>query len=149
MVSFWDTSAVVSLLVKEEDSTYREAELLECESMVVWWGTRLELRSAMERRRREGALTKSTHAAADRRLGEVQRQWSIVRPSEFCLERAERLLALHPLRATDAFQLAAALLACNEHTKEAGFHCSDARLCEAAEREGFRVFGRRADASTG
>lgn len=140
MVNFWDTSALVSLLVRESDSEVREAELLAGDPVVVWWGTRLELRSALERRRREQVLSEAAHAAAARRLEALRKQWVVVGPSEFCLERADRLVTIHPLRAADAFQLSAALLACEEHTREAEFHCSDKRLSEAAEREGFRVF---------
>lgn len=140
MVNFWDTSALASLLVREVDSEIREAELLSGEPIVAWWGTRLELRSALERRRREGGLSPDSYAAASRRMDVLKMQWHIVQPGDFCMERAERLLALHPLRAADAFQLAAALLACGEHTKDSEFHCSDRRLWEAAEREGFRIF---------
>ena len=140
MVNFWDTSALAPLLVREADSDIREAELLSGGVIVVWWGTRVELRSALERRRREGVLPQVSYEAALHRLRLLIEQSFIVEPSEFCLERAERLLALHPLRAADSFQLAAALLACREHTTEAGFHCADKRLCEAAAREGFRLF---------
>jgi len=140
MVNFWDTSALVPLLVREFDSEVREAELLAGNPVAVWWGTRLELRSVLERRKREQVLSSTAHANATRRMEALRKQWSIVGPSEFCMERAERLLAIHSLRAADAFQLSAALLACEEHTREAEFHCSDKRLSEAAEREGFRVF---------
>jgi len=140
MVNFWDTSALASLFVREVDTQLREAELMDGGPIVVWWGTRLELRSALERRRREGGLSAEAYAAAIARMEVLKKQWHVVRPSDFCMERAERLLALHPLRAADAFQLAAALLACGEHTKEADVHCSDRRLWEAAEREGFRVY---------
>jgi len=143
MVSYWDTSALVSLLAEEVDSAEREEELLSSSSLATWWGTALELRSALERRRREGSLSDSAYRAANGRLVVLKQQWHVVRPSEFCLARADRLLRVHPLRAADAFQLAAALLACREHTNESAFHCSDRRLCEAAEREGFRVFNGR------
>jgi len=53
--------------------------------------------------------------------------------------RAARLLSLHPLRAADALQLAAALVWCRERTAEAPFVCLDDRLRLAAAREGFRV----------
>lgn len=140
MVNFWDTSALAPLLVREADSGIREAELLSGGVIVIWWGTRVELRSALERRRREGDLPQVSYEAALQRLRLLIGQSFIVEPSEFCLERAERLLALHPLRAADSFQLAAALLACREHTEGAEFHCADKRLCEAAAREGFRLF---------
>ena len=50
-----------------------------------------------------------------------------------------RLLAVHPLRAADAFQLAAALQWCGGRTKDVGFVSFDARLREAGYREGFTL----------
>ncbi len=54
---------------------------------------------------------------------------------------AQRLLRLHPLRAADSLQLAAALLACEHRPQGWQFVCLDARLSLAAEREGFNVIG--------
>lgn len=65
-----------------------------------------------------------------------------VRPSDEVRARAMRLLSIHPLRAADALQLAAALVWCRERTAGAGFVCLDGRLREAAGREGFEVLPR-------
>jgi uncharacterized protein len=51
--------------------------------------------------------------------------------------RAGRLVATHPLRAADAFQLAAALVWCEEQPAGETFVCLDEQLREAARREGF------------
>lgn len=139
MVSYWDTSAVVALLVREPDTRAREAELRSISQMVTWWGTILEARSALERRKREGALSGKQFDHATDRLNALRSQWTVVRPSDAILARAERLLRLHPLRASDALQLAAALLACAEAPENHRFHCADLRLCEAARKEGFLV----------
>ena len=53
--------------------------------------------------------------------------------------RADALLARHPLRAADAGQLGAALLAREEPADALTFVCLDRRLSLAAEREGLRV----------
>ncbi len=53
--------------------------------------------------------------------------------------RAIRLLRLHPLRAADALQLAAALTAAAEDPERLHLVSSDDRLSAAAQREGFRV----------
>jgi predicted nucleic acid-binding protein len=55
--------------------------------------------------------------------------------------RARRLLALHPLRAADALQLASALVACDERPDRLPLVTLDERLAAAAMREGFRVLG--------
>jgi hypothetical protein len=53
--------------------------------------------------------------------------------------RAIRLLEVHPLRAADACQLAAALIASQEDPKRLAMLCFDQRLQDAALREGFVV----------
>jgi hypothetical protein len=52
--------------------------------------------------------------------------------------RAGRLLAVHPIRASDALQLGAALVSAAEE-KGVGFVCLDDRLRVSASKEGFRV----------
>ena len=56
-------------------------------------------------------------------------------------ERARRLLEIHPLRAADSLQLAAALIACEENPQSLFFVTLDRRLKDAAEKEGFGVLG--------
>ena len=51
---------------------------------------------------------------------------------------AQRLLRLHPLRAADALQLAAAVVASEHEPRSLDFVCLDERLAAAASREGFR-----------
>ena len=46
---------------------------------------------------------------------------------------------VHPLRAADSLQLAAALASAEEDPSGVGFVCFDIRLNEAASREGFTV----------
>jgi len=52
---------------------------------------------------------------------------------------AKRCLMVHPLRAADALQLGAALVACGDDPHGFEFVCVDERLNEAARREGFTV----------
>ncbi len=107
--------------------------------MVVWWGTPVEITSALARRNREDQLVGLSLAQARRRLSVLREQWVRVMPVDSLIHRAERLLWVHSLRSADAQQLAAALIACEEDTRESVFHCADRRLREAAEREGFQV----------
>jgi hypothetical protein len=53
--------------------------------------------------------------------------------------RAERLLSIHPLRTTDALQLASALIWAQESPRGLDFVCLDQNLREAALKEGFSV----------
>ncbi len=62
-----------------------------------------------------------------------------VAASEEVRRRAGRLLAVHPLRAADALQLAAALVSCEDEPTGENLVCLDDRLRNAALREGFRL----------
>ena len=72
-------------------------------------------------------------------LRELQADWTEIPPSARLRELARRLLRTHPLRAADALQLAAALIAAEEEPETLGFVCLDERLTHAAQREGFTV----------
>jgi hypothetical protein len=91
------------------------------------------------RRRREGQLNAAREGRARRVLAALAGAWSEVLPSEQLRDRSERLLAVHPLRAADAFQLGAALVWSRGQTAAHVFVSLDERLRLAAGREGFRV----------
>jgi hypothetical protein len=95
--------------------------------------------SAFERHRRGGGLNDGHAREARDNLNILQTSWSEIYPNERLRESAERLIAVHPLRAADALQLAAALQWCQRATKDAALVTFDIRLREVAEREGFRV----------
>ena len=136
---FWDTSAVVSLCVTEPRSATARAILVKDPSMVVWWGTRTECVSAFGRQAREGDLGLAGERQARRVLEALAESWIEIQPTETVRGGAERLLAVHPLRAADAFQLAAAMEWCQRQTKGVVFVSFDTRLREAAYREGFTL----------
>jgi len=138
-MKFWDTSAIVPLCVTEP-ATPQVRRLAEAdESLVVWWATRTECISALARRRRDGHLSTPAERRARQVLAAVAAEWSEVLPSEPLRLRSERLLAVHPLRAADAFQLAAALLWSRGDTATHAIISFDERLRDAAAREGFQV----------
>lgn len=139
-MKFWDTSAVVPLCVQEPNSAMVREILVEDPSMVVWWGTRTECISALTRQVREGSLAPTDERAARHILHTLMQIWTEMQPSEALRSMAERSLAVHPLRAADALQLAAAILWCQGLTTGQGFVSFDQRLCEVAYREGFTVF---------
>jgi uncharacterized protein len=105
--------------------------------MVVWCLARLEIQSAIERLRREAALPNEALAASGRRLVRLAGRWTEVDALFQARDRAERLLRIHPLRAADALQLAAALIAVDEQPRARQFITLDDDLFAAAEREGF------------
>jgi predicted nucleic acid-binding protein len=136
---FWDASAVVPLLLAEGATRAMRALVSEDGQMAVWAMTPLEVLSALWRRRRLAEIEARAHAAAEQALTHLEAAWSIVADVAQVERRARRLLASHPLRAADAAQLAAALLACDETPEWLPFVTLDERLAEAARREGFAV----------
>ncbi|MEQ1856825.1 MAG: type II toxin-antitoxin system VapC family toxin [Longimicrobiales bacterium] len=138
---FWDSSAIVPLIL-EQPLSARSRELLdEDQDVVMWWGTPLECASAFARLRREGALSPSDEAALVGRLERLRLGWHEMVPGDQVRTQALRVLRLHPLRAADALQLAAALEWAGAPSGES-FITFDERLGAAAALEGFVVSGR-------
>ena len=136
---FWDSSAVVPLLVEEPPSAAGRSLLAEDPDLVIWWTTPVECASALWRRHRAGRLDPEALDEALEDLALLVGRADEVLPAEGLRERAVRLLAVHALGAADALQLAAALLRSREQAASFGFVSLDARLREAARREGFAV----------
>jgi uncharacterized protein len=107
--------------------------------MAVWWGSRVECASALNRLKRDDALGNSGLVQALGDLDALAASWFEIQPSEQVRVRALRLLRVHPLRAADALQLAAALIAAGEEPAGLAFVTSDERLQEAAAKEGFTI----------
>jgi uncharacterized protein len=140
---FWDSSALVHLLVPQAGTVAMEG-LLETDSqVVVWWGTSVECISALSRLERELLLTAEHFGMAQQRLRALAELWSEVQPQVAIRTLAERLLRIHTLRAADALQLAAALVVAGDDRSSAEFVCLDRRLSDAALREGLKLAGLR------
>ena len=136
---FWDSSAVVPLLVSEASSAAIGEELRRDPVMLVWWATTVECVSALARRERDELLDAAGMAVAVDRLDATAAAWREVLPTSNVRRTAVRLLRLHPLRAGDALQLAAAVVASNGDQRTFPFVTLDERLALAAQREGFVV----------
>jgi predicted nucleic acid-binding protein len=136
---FWDSSAIVALLVAEARTEAMHAIAEEDPLMLVWWATPVEGVSAIARLEREGDLTSAGTAAAVERLDALAEGWNEVQPVEATRRTARRLLRVHALRAVDALQLAAAVVASEGDTGSLEIVALDDRLNEAAQREGFVV----------
>ena len=136
---FWDSSALVPLLVDEPRSTLAQHRLRDDPALVVWWGTPVECASALERRAREGTLGDLPREKAFERLRALQDAWTEVQPMPEVRKQALRLLRLHALRAADALQLAAALAWAGHEPDGLTFYTDDERLRVAAAKEGFEA----------
>jgi len=138
-VNFWDTSALVALSVEEAQRPIALRILHADDRMAVWWGSAVEYVAAISRREREGRLTTEEASEHLLRLRELAQVWYEVQPGWRVKVLAQRLLRVHPLRAADSLQLAAALVSAEEDPSSMGFVGFDARLNQAASREGFRI----------
>jgi predicted nucleic acid-binding protein len=139
LVKFWDVSAIISLLA-DEPTRERLLEILEQDAeMVAWWGTPVEVASALARRERENLITAAEVEVAFAAARQLADGWHEIVPSDSVRRTAERLLRTHPLRAADSLQLAAAISAADHDPTTLDFVCLDARLTTAARREGFTV----------
>lgn len=138
-MKYWDSSALVCLLVKENQSARRMELLQQDPSVVTWWGSQIECASALNRLHREQAIDADQLDRLLERLRRFSATWTEIRPLQQVRSRALRLLRVHPLRAADAMQLAAALIASGEDPLTLDIVCSDLRLSQASRREGFAV----------
>jgi predicted nucleic acid-binding protein len=136
---FWDSSAIIPLCLKEKASEAVKGLMKDDEDSVVWWTTYIECLSALSRRQREGVFTSGDAAKARAVLSALAAAWSEVQPTEMVRVRAERLLSIHPLRAADALQLAAALIWAQETPRGLDFVCLDQNLRESSLKEGFSI----------
>lgn len=136
---FWDSSAVVPLVVPETSSNACRRLLVADPEVLVWALTPVEVLSAIHRRARAGALDRKGYDASQQRLGVLRSGWDEIQDIELVRARAERILAVHGLRAADALQLAAALTASAERPRDVALVSLDRQLSEAARREGFTV----------
>jgi predicted nucleic acid-binding protein len=138
-VRYWDTSALAPLFVEQERSDELRSWLVDDSDVVMWTLTEVELRSALTRLGREGRLSSKEVQDASRRVEEFRSRVHVVSLESGVKSRAKRLLGVHTLRAADALQLAAALVSCSDEPSGYELITLDARLVDAARREGFHV----------
>ncbi|MBV8340995.1 MAG: type II toxin-antitoxin system VapC family toxin [Gammaproteobacteria bacterium] len=136
---FWDASAIIAVLAREPARERLLGLLSEDAEVLAWWGTPVEIASALARREREQLLSAEQVAAGLAAARELAEGWHEIVPSDAVRRTAERLLRVHPLRAADSLQLAAALIGADHDPGTLEIVCLDARLASAARREGFRV----------
>ena len=139
-MKFWDSSAVVPLLVHEAATPFFKALYARDSLMTVWWGTKVECASALARYERDPRLSVSQAIGHGfRRLEDAATHWNEIPAGASVKEMALILLRRHELRAADALQLAAAAVARDEKGAAWEFVCADRHLLKAAIKEGFEV----------
>jgi hypothetical protein len=138
-MKFWDSSALIPLLVPETTSRPLQVLFATDPVMFAWWATEIECTSAIARRQRQRLLREDVAAEAFARLDALRAGWHEVEPGEEVREAAKRFLRVHDLRTADALQLAAAFFAAEARPPTLELVSLDDRLVAAARREGFLV----------
>jgi predicted nucleic acid-binding protein len=136
---FWDASAIIPLCLEEPRTSLLKKLAEDDGAIAAWWSTPVECWSAFARLRRESLVSKAEEDQARTVLNRLAGDWTEIEPGREVREQAGRALLLHPLRAADSLQLAAALVWANGRGAGHEFVCLDQRLREAAQSEGFRV----------
>jgi predicted nucleic acid-binding protein len=136
--AFWDASALAPLCIHEAASRQAQAYLRKF-APVVWWGSLVEVYSAICRLHRDGAIRDSDKKGAVVRLRLLSRGWREVLPDDQLRDLATESLDKYSLRSADSLQLAASLIWCEQRPARRSFICGDRRLAEAADVAGFLV----------
>ncbi len=97
----------------------------------------MECASALARLEQAAEFDADGAELAYGRLQRLADSWREVEPSEIVRETAIRFLRVHSLRAADALQLVAALVAAEHRPATLALVTLDRRLADAARKEGF------------
>jgi predicted nucleic acid-binding protein len=136
--AFWDASALVPLCVPEA-ATLAARSHMRTLAPAIWWGSLVEIQSAICRLHRERSLTDSGKQAAVKRFEMLYSTWREIPAGDRIRELAFDLLGSYPLKAGDSLQLAASLIWCDERPAGRTFVCGDQRLSRVAQAIGFAV----------
>ena len=138
---YFDTSALVKLYVEEagSDAVLQIAEDREKNQLVMLELSRIELRSAVRQRQRNGDIEEANAAAILRQFEQDSAAAYVIQLDTNVMQEAARLLDKHPIKGQEALQLAGCLVACTSVPPPVTLVCADSDLCDSARQEGFRV----------
>jgi predicted nucleic acid-binding protein len=136
--AFWDASALVPLCVAQ-GSTTRAVSFYKKYEAVIWWGTPVEVASALGRLLRMKQLAPVDWAQSRRLAADLTDACFVINPSAALRSRAMQMLEKYDLRAADALQLAAGLEWCEDEPRSKVFLTADQKLHDAAALRGFNV----------
>ena len=136
--AFWDASAVLPLCAETQASP-KVDELYQHHKMMVWWGTPVEIHSALARLQRMGELSTTRMAKSLEMLDDLRHNWYEIEPSSSLRALAGQFPARFGLRAADSLQLAAASVWTMHRAAGRPFISGDQRLLDAASSLGFHA----------
>ena len=136
LAAFWDSSALVALCATQS-STPEALRWKQHYNIVIWWGTPVEIASALARFLRTGFLDTREWGEASQLSQRLARLWYVIEPSPALRAGAVEIVQRYDLRSGDAWQLAAALEWCGHVPQGRRFLTADQRLRDAAVLSGF------------
>ena len=134
MRTYFDSSAFTKRYVEESGSQIVETACMEASELALSILCSPEIISALNRRLREKALSKTQYQAAKEYLLEDIRDADIIDLTTEVVRQSIPLLEAHPLRAIDALHVASALV-----WKAERFISSDERQLAVAKKAGLKV----------
>jgi uncharacterized protein len=147
-LAFWDSSAIIPLLCRQPETSIVRQHWRRLGRIIVWWGTPVEVQSALARLKRDRDITEKEYDQALKKFATLRDTWSEITPTLRVRDIAEALPGANKLRAADALQLAAALVWTNEKPRNKPFVCFDKILIAAARAQGFAVYEYKAPGRT-
>jgi len=139
---YLDTSALVKLYVDEEGATVVRGASDQADVITTSALAYVEVRSALSRRRHEGAISVGEYRRVIHALDEDWPRYLTIQVVESLINEAARLAEAYRLRAHDAIHLASAATANREIGLPVVFASWDGPLERAARREGLDVLVR-------
>lgn len=140
---FWDSSALIARFIDEPQSALAREWHREDPAVTVWVMSRVEIASAIARRRRDRPALANFFDRVSQDILRASEDWLAIADVLAVRDHAERIVRSHPLRAADALQLGAAIVAAEAEPASLEFATLDRRLADAAAREGFQILSPR------
>ena len=134
--AFWDTRALVPLLVRQSNTSQAVA-VYKTLDVVVWWATPVEIASAVARLLRTGKISTDDFAKSRNLANALFSSWAVISPTDAIRATSMQLVERYDLRAADSLQLAAALHWCGDAPQGRIFLSGDQKLHDAALLSGF------------
>jgi predicted nucleic acid-binding protein len=136
-IAFWDTSAILPLCCSQVFTAESRKFSRKYPKSVIWWGTSVEINSGLARLKRNGSFTEKEVIKSLQIWEKFRKKSRIVQPIERIVLLADTLPEQYELRAMDSFQMAAALVWCQEKPRNRPFVTADDKLAKAVEKAGF------------
>ncbi len=137
-MTYLDTSALVKRFLLERGSGRVRAITTPAEDVAIATIAYAEFYAALNRKRRDGDLSRTAYAQTAERFEAHWRSYTRVALHDDVLVLARTLTERHPLRGFDAIHLASALHLAQNLEEAIPFAAADIRLLQAAAAEGLR-----------